>query len=143
MKEQHKSLLLTGLLVVIVAFIAFVAGTTVGRWHAVSGLRSPASIMNRPGWASGKLNYNPRARMLDKGKVNLNGTITAINGNQVTLRMTDGTSRTVTLSSSTQYTQLTSVTQTSLKNGQNVTISNLPVQNGSSSAQVVRINPTQ
>ncbi len=70
----------------------------------------------------------------------LNGIITGISGNQITVKMPNGTIRTVSLSALTQYQQLSTVDQNSLKPGQNVTVYEQGI-NGTTSAQTVRINP--
>ena len=73
----------------------------------------------------------------------INGTITNISGSGITIKLPDGTNRTVNITSSTQYSQLTTVTQSNLKQGQNVTITGQLDQKGSLSAQQLRINLSQ
>lgn len=146
MKNESKIIGIALILVVIVGFIAFGVGMAFQRARLARGFYYGRPMMNfqygvRPQNFGFGPNIGFNGMQMRRGV--LNGTITGISGNQVTLKLPDGSTRAVNLSSSTQYSQLSTASQSNLQNGQNVTITGQTSSNGSVSAQTLRINPGQ
>lgn len=72
------------------------------------------------------------------GRGVISGQITAISANQITVKLSNGTTQTILLPNTTTFTQIDSVAQNSLQQGQNVTVVGQNV-NGSFSAARVNI----
>lgn len=144
MKEQ-KSTIVAIILIIIVAVIAFWGGIAFQRVHSNRAYSVMPGSMN--GFGQGRfmgrpmMGFGTRSGQAGFARGAVNGTVTNISGNQVTVKLPNGITRTVNLSSTTQYLQTSTASQNSLSLGQNVTIMGQGSQNGSLSAQTVTINP--
>ena len=146
MKNESKIVGIALILIVIIGFIAFGVGMAFQRVRLAGGFYYGRPGVVRYGFGSGRFGMMGYGGMMNGSWMRngvLNGTISAISGNQVTIKLPDGSTRTISLSSSTQYSQLSTASQSNLQQGQNVTITGQISQNGSISAQTFRINPAQ
>lgn len=141
MKDGQKVFLIGIIVLVIIAFIAFGIGMAfqrvrLSRFYSVrSGVGMYAGPMR--GWTMGP----QMMRGYRTGA--LSGTITNISGNTVIVKLSNGSTKTINLSSSTQYSQVSTASQSNLQQGQNVTITGQLQQGGSLNANSLRINLTQ
>ena len=137
MNQTSKTIFIAVGAAVIVGVVSFTAGQV---FQKNSDLRA-----NRPGRfaAFGQSRISPNNRTMtltnrQKGG-QTSGQITAISGNNMTIKLFDGTTRTVTLSGGTTYTKVGSVDKSSLQVGENVVVVGQASQGGSLTASQVRI----
>jgi hypothetical protein len=136
-------------LIAIVGVIAFLGGVMFQRIHSNNSYSAGSNFRYgvgqrgfMRGWY-GMMGNQANRQGVSLGRGIVNGTISGINGNQITIKLPNGLARTIDLSSSTQYLQINPATQTTLIQGRNVTVTGQISQDGSVSAQTVSINPAQ
>ncbi len=136
MQGSYKMYLIGIFIFAIAAIIGFYFGIYYIRRSNFAYVRRPVTrgVIQRNGMG-GKFFQNGFGYRTNS----LSGQIENISGNQITINLVNGTTRTITLSNSTKYTKIDSTDKSSLKQGQLITISG-QVANGSISAQNIRIN---
>lgn len=131
----------TYLLGVILIIIALALGLYIGAYHFrragavfTRSSRPGTGMMQRRGF--GNRNFANRGFM-GRGA---SGQITNISGNTVTITLPNGTTEKINLSNSTAYSKIDSASQGDLKQGETILVVGSKSQDGSISAQSIRIN---
>jgi hypothetical protein len=136
---NQKPVLLGGLLLILVLVIGFAFGMFFFRLRSYRLAQTIPYGRNFTNFNFGGRGFPGRPSMM-MGRGGINGQITGIAGNQVTVQLFDGSTRTINLSGSTTYTKVSQAAQTSLQKGQNISVTGSVAADGTVSAQSVRIS---
>ncbi len=141
--KKDKGPYIIGIIVVLVAIIVgFYVGTVYQRRQPVR-FGSAATPMMRGMWQRPMMGRRMMGRQFAPMGRGVAGQITGISGNQITVKLNNGNTQTVTLSNTTNYTKTETTNQSALQQGDNVIIAGQPAQDGSINAQTIRINTIQ
>lgn len=138
-----RNLILGVIALVLVAGLSFAAGMRVDRLRNNMSYRlQPKFRQNIPQFPDGR--GMGQGMMLNRGYGgNVIGQVTKVNGNQLTILLSNGNQVVVNLNTNTTYTKTSPANQASLQPGQNVVVSGQADANGSVSAESVRISSIQ
>ena len=119
--------------IVVVAGLIFYAGMRVGNMQSSKKLASFSNRSQVPG----------ATRRFGGGQGFVGGTVLSLDAQSMTIKMQDGNSRIVIFGSSTEITKSASGSLQDLTAGKNVTINGKQNSDGSITAQMIQIRPSQ
>jgi hypothetical protein len=130
---MKKNTLTTVIIAVIVAAIAFFAGTKYEQTQAASGRQFAAGNFQRNAARGGQ-------GQRGFGGANV-GEVVSIDNDSITLKLMDGSSKIVNISGSTTYSKTASASKTDIKSGDRIAAIGTPNSDGSITAQNIQLNP--
>lgn len=139
LKQQHY------LLILIIALVAAGGGFFVGKAStSTAGAPAPGNFGqfgNNGGQMMGGNNGSGATARTRNGSQMINGEITAVDNDSITIKTSDGSSKIVLLSGSASVVQTSTASKNDLKTGTKVAIFGTANTDGSVTAKSVQINP--
>ncbi len=133
---KNNSLLITGIVAVVVAAVAFFGGIEYQK------SKSPANSF----FASGGQQGNNQGRRFGAGAGRNGGAVVgeilSADENSITVKLMDGSSKIVVVSSSTSINKAATASKSDLKTGERVAVFGSTNSDGSVTAQNIQLNPT-
>jgi hypothetical protein len=134
---MKNSMIVTIVLLIVVAGVAFYGGITYQKSQIRSGFGQFAQT--EAGNGNRMMQRNGASGNFGGATI---GEILTTDANSITIKLQDGSSKIVNLSSSTNYTKSDSGSKADLKTGERVAAFGTSNSDGSITAQTVQINPT-
>jgi len=140
LKGMNKNLPLIAIAaIIIIGGLAFFGGLKYGEGKASASNQVAGQPFNG-GQVAGANNGTVRGAGRARGGLT-SGQITNVQGDNITLQMSDGTTKTVSLSASTVISKLATTTTADLSVGETVSVTGAAASDGSVAAQSIQIRP--